>query len=195
MKKIIYLLLAVISTAILAGCSTVGSSSMSDVIPMKSQAPSNATETAPEATTKPSETAQANTNISGPKVGDKSDANVGGKNRGSNFHESDPAIVDLMQQNAGKFVQETYYDSKTGITLAYSLFVPKDYDKNQAYPMLMYIPDASAGGKSAKDIVEQYFGADIWVTDEEQAKHPSFVVVPAFSEVVVDDNFTTSKAD
>lgn len=189
MNKIIYLLLTIITTAIFAGCSTVGSS-IGDVIPMRSQVP-NTSETTSTPNAQPSE----NNTISGPKVGDKGDVNLGGgtQNRQGNFKESDPAIVALMQENAGKFTQETYYDDKTGITLAYSLFVPKDYDKNTAYPMLMYIPDASAGGKSAKDIVEQYFGADIWVTDEEQAKHPSFVVVPAFSEVVVDDNFTTSK--
>ena len=57
----------------------------------------------------------------------------------------------------------------------------------------MYIPDASGASKSAKEIVEQYYGADVWVTDEEQAKHKSFVLVPAFSEVVVDDDWNTSE--
>lgn len=186
MKNLIYLLLITLSTLIFTGCSSMGSSSMNDVIPMKVENPNKTTPITPP---------PATTDISGPKVGDKGDANLNNnnRNRGSNFKESDPAIVALMQENAPKFVQETYYDSQTGITLAYSLYVPKDYDETQTYPMLMYIPDASAGGKSAKDIVEQYFGADIWVTDSEQAKHPSFVLVPAFSEVVVDDNFTTSK--
>lgn len=56
----------------------------------------------------------------------------------------------------------------------------------------MFIPDATAPGKTTKEIVEQYYGADIWVTEEEQEKHPSFVLVPNFSEVVVDDGFTVS---
>lgn len=74
-----------------------------------------------------------------------------------------------------------------------SLYIPEDYDEDQDYPLLMYIPDASGASKTAKELVEQYYGADIWVTDEEQAKHPSFVLVPAFSEVVVDDGWNTSE--
>ena len=57
----------------------------------------------------------------------------------------------------------------------------------------MYIPDSSASGKSAKEIVEQYYGANVWVTDEDQAKHTSFVLVPAFSETVVNDDWSTSE--
>ena len=57
----------------------------------------------------------------------------------------------------------------------------------------MFIPDSSGAGKSAKEIVEQYYGADIWVSADEQAKHESFVLVPAFSEVVVDDDWNTSE--
>ena len=196
LKIVVYLLLVAFSATLFAGCSTVGNSSIGDVVPMRAENPNKAVSIPNDEAAKTPEQTPVKTVIDGPKVGDKSNANLGNKdnkNRGSNFKESDPTIVALMQENAPKFVQETYYDSQTGITLAYSLFVPKDYDQNKAYPMLMYIPDASAGGKSAKDIVEQYFGADIWVTDEEQAKHPSFVLVPAFSEVVVDDSFTTSK--
>lgn len=107
--------------------------------------------------------------------------------------ETDPEILSVINEGAEKFEQYTFEDDETGITLAYSLFIPEGYDENNKYPMLMYIPDASGAGKSAKEIVEQYYGADIWVTDEEQAKHPAFVLVPAFSEVVVDDDWNTSQ--
>lgn len=107
--------------------------------------------------------------------------------------ETDPEITAVIEEGSGKFEQLTFDDPATGISLEYSLYVPEDYDETQEYPLLMYIPDASAASKSAKEIVEQYYGADIWVTDEEQAKHSSFVLVPAFSEVVVDDNWNTSE--
>lgn len=107
--------------------------------------------------------------------------------------ETDPEIVSVINEGADKFAQFTFEDEESGISLEYSLYIPEDYDESQEYPMLMYIPDASGASKSAKEIVEQYYGADIWVTDEEQEKHKSFVLVPAFSEIVVDDNWNTSE--
>ena len=100
--------------------------------------------------------------------------------------ETDPEIVSVINEGADKFAQFTFEDEESGISLEYSLYIPEDYDESQEYPMLMYIPDASGASKSAKEIVEQYYGADIWVTDEEQEKHKSFVLVPAFSEIVVE---------
>lgn len=99
----------------------------------------------------------------------------------------------MIDANSSKFQQFTYNDEETGITLEYSLFIPEDYDEETSYPLLMYIPDSSASGKSAKEIVEQYYGSNVWVTEEDQEKHPSFVLVPAFSETIVDDNWTTSE--
>ncbi len=107
--------------------------------------------------------------------------------------ETDPDIVNVINEGAEKFSQAVFEDSETGISLEYSLYIPEDYDPSEKYPLLMYIPDASGASKSAKELVEQYYGADIWVTDDEQAKHKAFVVVPAFSEVVVDDDWNTSE--
>lgn len=106
--------------------------------------------------------------------------------------ETDPEITAVIEEGAAKFEQFTFEDEETGISLEYSLYVPENYDETKTYPMIMYIPDASGASKSAKEIVEQYYGADVWVTDEEQAKHEAFVLVPAFSVVVVDDDWNTS---
>lgn len=54
--------------------------------------------------------------------------------------------------------------------MEYSLYIPENYDENVSYPFLMYIPDSTGAGKSAADIVGQYYGANIWVTEEEQEK-------------------------
>lgn len=107
--------------------------------------------------------------------------------------EADPAVRSVIESGAPKFTQDVFFDEETHVSLAYSLYVPEGYDSHQAYPLLMYIPDASGASKSAEELVSQYYGADIWVTEEEQKKHPAFVVVPAFSEIVVDDDWNTSE--
>lgn len=117
---------------------------------------------------------------------------MGGQGGGQMAVETDENVLAVIREGAEKFTQFTYDDEETGITLEYSLFIPEDYDESKEYPMIMFIPDSSGAGKSAKEIVEQYYGADIWVSAEEQEKHPSFVLVPAFSEVVVDDDWNTS---
>ncbi len=107
--------------------------------------------------------------------------------------ETDKQILATLSANKDKFQQFTYNDEETGISLEYSLYIPESYNKNDKLPMVIYIPDASGAGKSAKEIVTQYYGASVWASDEEQQKHPSFVLVPAFSGVVTDDDWNTSK--
>ena len=121
---------------------------------------------------------------------DKPNGAFGG---GNTVTQNDPDIQAVIDANSSKFTQLTFEDEKTGITLEYSFYVPENYDESTSYPFIMFIPDSTGSGKSAKEIVEQYYGADVWVTDEDQAKHASFVLVPAFSETVVDDNFTVSE--
>ena len=126
--------------------------------------------------------------------GDKTGGNGGGHgNMGGGMTQNDPDIQAVIDANSSKFEQRTFEDEKTGITLEYSLYVPEKYNENTSYPLIMFIPDSTGAGKSAKEIVEQYYGADVWVTDEDQAKHASFVLVPAFSETVVKDDWSTSE--
>lgn len=106
--------------------------------------------------------------------------------------ENDPEVQEVLDAAGKKFTQETFTDPDTGTALEYSLYIPADYDETAEYPLIMFIPDSSGSGKSAAEIVEQYYGAAVWASDEEQEKHPSFVLVPAFSETVVDDNWNTS---
>ncbi|WP_091209705.1 alpha/beta hydrolase-fold protein [Oribacterium sp. WCC10] len=106
---------------------------------------------------------------------------------------NDPEIQAVLDENSEKFKQFTYNDETTGITLDYSLYIPENYDESQKYPLLVYIPDSTGAGKTASEIVEEYYGATVWVTDEDQAKHASFVLVPAFSETVVNDNWDVSE--
>lgn len=108
---------------------------------------------------------------------------------GGGMAENDEEIQAVLDANASKFEQFTFTDDETGISFEYSLYVPEDYDATQAYPLVMFIPDSTGAGKSASEIVSQYYGATVWVTDEEQAKHASFVLAPAFTGTVTNDNW------
>ena len=117
----------------------------------------------------------------------------GGLGGGMMSVSNDPEIQAVLNENADKFEQRVFDDPDTGISLEYSLFIPEGYDGTSAYPLLMFIPDSSGSGKTARQLVEQYYGTAVWVTEADQAKHPCFVLVPAFSETVVDDNWNVSE--
>ena len=116
----------------------------------------------------------------------------GGNGGGMGMTSTDPAIQAVLDENAEKFAQHSFTDPDTGFALEYSLYTPAGYDGTEKYPLLMFIPDSTGAGKTAQQIVAQYYGATVWVTEEDQAKHPAFVMVPAFTETVVNDNWEVS---
>ena len=113
----------------------------------------------------------------------------GGNMGGGGMAANDEEIQAVLDEYSSKFQQYSYMDEETGISLEYSLFIPEDYNEETEYPLIMFIPDSTGAGKSAKEIVEQYYGATVWVTDEDQAKNPSFVLVPAYTGTVTNDNW------
>ena len=92
----------------------------------------------------------------------------------------------------GDFEILSFEDPETGTALEYALYIPSDYSVSESYPLLTYIPDSSASGKSAGTILSEYYGATVFAGKEDQEKHPSFILVPAFSDTVVDDNWQVS---
>lgn len=87
------------------------------------------------------------------------------------------------------FKQFEFKDSKTGLTLGYNLYIPKNYDKNKKYPLVLFIHDA--GPTDLQDTVValiQGNGAIVFASPEEQAKHEAFVLAPKYNKKVVDDN-------
>ena len=115
-----------------------------------------------------------------------------GGGMGGGMAQNDADVQAVIDANASKFQQFTYADADSGTELEYSLYIPENYDETTDYPLVMFIPDSTGAGKTAQQIVEQYYGADVWVTDESQEQNPSFVLVPAFSGTVVDDNWNVS---
>ena len=113
-------------------------------------------------------------------------------NMGAFGGQDDPSIQAVLDENASKFEQFSYTDSELGITLEYSLYIPQGYDESTEYPLIMFIPDSTGAGLSSQEIVENYYGAAVWASDEDQEKHPSFVLVPAYTGTVTDDNWNAS---
>lgn len=97
---------------------------------------------------------------------------------------------------AEDFKQLTFKDSKTGVTLRYNLFVPKNYDSTKKYPLVLFMHDASGANQNDNYTLLQGNGATVWASPRDQAKHPCLVLAPQYDEIVVDDNFkATSSAE
>ena len=112
---------------------------------------------------------------------------------GQTDKSSDTELQAMIAEVAPKFQLLTYEDEETGTALQYQLYVPENYDESESYPLIQFIPDASVVGRDADYVLTQGWGGLIWATDEEQAKHPAFVVVPVFTETIVDDSFNHSE--
>ncbi len=106
--------------------------------------------------------------------------------------ENTPEIQAVLDENADKFEQFTFENAETGTAFEYSLYIPENYDSAEKYPLILFIPDSTGTGKTAQQLVEQYYGATVWATDEEQAKHASFVLVPAYTKTAASDDATVS---
>ena len=105
---------------------------------------------------------------------------------------ADTELQDMIAKVALKFQLMTYEDAETGTSLQYQLFIPENYDADQSYPLIQFIPDSSVVGKGTDAVLTQGWGGLIWATDAEQEKHAAFVVVPIFTETIVDDSHNHS---
>lgn len=66
----------------------------------------------------------------------------------------------------------------------YNLSVPENYDPTKPYPLLLFIPDASATSPDHDRTLIQRLGAVIWATPLEQAKHEAFVLAPQYIAIL-----------
>lgn len=130
----------------------------------------------------------------GPDGGRGGRGNRDGQERGMSDQNIEPdeelqAILDEVQD---KYQLLTFTDPDTGFKMQYELFVPENYDNTKNYPLIMFIPDSRAAGREPEFSLTIGWGGVIWATAAEQAKHPCFVLIPIFTETIVDDNFNTS---
>lgn len=108
---------------------------------------------------------------------------------------SDTELQTMISNVEGKFKQFEFKDPDTGKTVPYNLYIPDDYDSSKSYPLVLFIADSSVVGKETTAPLTQGYGGLIWATEEEQAKHKSFVLVPEYPETILDDHGSYTMTD
>ncbi len=101
----------------------------------------------------------------------------------------------LIANYADKFKELTYTDSETGLSIAYNLFLPENYDSGSSYPMVVFIGDSSCAGSDASVSLTQGRGGLVWAAKEWQSVYPTIVAVPTYPETILDDHgsYTTTE--
>ena len=106
----------------------------------------------------------------------------------------EPPVADMYAEVADKFLPGEYTDPETGLTIPYNLYVPEGGDA-ETYPMVVFISDSTSVGQDLSAPLTQGYGGIIWATETEQAKHKSFVLVPEYPEIIIDDNHGATVTD
>lgn len=74
-----------------------------------------------------------------------------------------------------RYIPQTYISS-TSDSLLYRLLKPKNYDENQAYPLVILLHGSGERGNDNE--AQLTHGAEVYATDEAMEKYPCFVMVP-----------------
>lgn len=113
---------------------------------------------------------------------------------GKTIPASDRALETRGVENlvVDDFRQLEYHDPETGRTLRYNLFVPKDHDPQQSYPLVLFMHDAGATSDDPFATLFQGLGAVVWASPQDQARRPAFVLAPQYAEIIADDDSQTS---
>ncbi|WP_062464244.1 alpha/beta hydrolase-fold protein [Demequina soli] len=113
---------------------------------------------------------------------------------GNVYAASDAIETDYAENtNLGveDFEQLTYTSTETADELMYNLYTPERYDESESYPIVVFMPDATATGTDPVATLTQGNGATSWATDEAQAENESFVLAPQYTGEETDDVTTT----
>ena len=106
--------------------------------------------------------------------------------------DSDSVFVALKKETLGKFKQFTFSDSQTGKTMEYNLLVPEGAEAGEKLPLVLFMADASTVGKEVTTPLTQCYGALEFASDRDQRLHPSFVLVPQYTDWAVQDDWSTT---
>ena len=106
--------------------------------------------------------------------------------------DSDSVFVALKKEALGKFKQLTFNDEQTGKTMEYNLLIPEAAESGQKLPLVLFMADASTAGKEVTAPLTQGYGALEFASDRDQKEHPSFVLVPQYTDWAVQDDWSTT---
>ena len=106
--------------------------------------------------------------------------------------DSDSVFVSLKNETLEKFRQYTYNDEQTGKKMDYNLLIPEEYDGTKSFPLVLFMADASTVGKDVTAPLTQGYGALEFASDRDQKAHPSFVLVPQYTDWAVQDDWSAT---
>jgi predicted peptidase len=81
----------------------------------------------------------------------------------------------LSAQDLSAFENETF-QSEAGHSLPYRILYPENYDKTQAYPLILFLH--GAGERGADNELQLVHGAKLFLEESNRRRFPAFVVVP-----------------
>lgn len=93
---------------------------------------------------------------------------------------------------ADDFKQEEFTSPYTGQVLPYNIYLPKTYNPDKQYPLVLFIHDAGVASGPVTHTLYQGNGATSWAEPEAQARHECIVVAPEYPFIAVDDNWNYS---
>ena len=93
---------------------------------------------------------------------------------------------------ADDFKQQEFVSPFTGQVLPYNIFLPKDYNPEENYPLVLFIHDAGVASGPITHTLYQGNGATSWAEPEAQVRHKCIVVAPEYPVITVDDNWNYS---
>lgn len=94
----------------------------------------------------------------------------------------EPVVEDFIR---GTFTDKNQQDA----ALSYNLYIPKNYNPRQKYPLVLFMHDAGCVSPDIKTTLVQGLGAVAFPSPAWQAEHPCFVLAPQYDTVIVDDNY------
>ncbi len=81
----------------------------------------------------------------------------------------------LLAQDMSLYQKKEFISTK-GDTLRYRILFPKNYDKTQKYPLILFLHGAGERGNDNEKQLTH--GAKMFLTDENREKYPAIVVLP-----------------
>jgi len=88
-----------------------------------------------------------------------------------------------------KFEDNHYFnDPETHAILHYNFFKPEGYEESgETYPLVLFIPDASAVGQDWEVVLQCGNGGTIWAGDEWQTENPCFIITMIYEDKYIND--------
>ena len=106
--------------------------------------------------------------------------------------EPDELTQSILDEVQDKFIQDTYIDDESWLSINYNLYIP---EWEWTYPLYVFIGDASTVWDDVTKPLTQWIWWIIWATEEDQAKHPCYIAIPQFPTGIVTDTERSEYVD